>query len=54
MLPEYNILEFDIEIMCGTEYDPTIQQPRLFVAKNLNKALDDLGDYFRSEYGIED
>ncbi|MEE2924906.1 MAG: hypothetical protein VX619_09040 [bacterium] len=47
-------LEFDIEMMCGTEYDPTIQQPRLFVAKNLNKALDDLGDYFRSEYGIED
>ena len=47
-------LEFDIEIMCSTEYDPTIQQPRLFVAKSLNKALDDLSDYFGLEYGIED
>ena len=46
--------EFDIEIMSNTEYDPTIQQPRLFVAESLCKALDDLGDYFISEYEIED
>ena len=47
-------LEFDIEMMCNKEYDPTIQQPLLFVAKSLNQALDDLDNYFKSEYEIED
>lgn len=51
-----NIVEhlvFDIERMCSTNYDPTIQQPRLFVAESLSKALEDLGEYFETEYDIE-
>ena len=46
--------EFDIDAMCATEYDPTIQQPLLFVAKSLDEALDDLSNYFKLEYDIED
>lgn len=47
-------LNFDIDLMCQTNYDPTIQQPKLFVAESLTKALDDLSNYFKSEYDIED
>ncbi len=46
-------LEFDIDLMCNTNYDPTIQQQLLFVANSLDQALDDLSDYFESEYGVE-
>ncbi|MBT3784226.1 phenylalanine 4-monooxygenase [bacterium] len=44
--------EFDIETMCNTDYDPTIQQPRLFVAESLDFALKSLSEYFHENFDM--
>lgn len=46
-------LDFDIEKMCTTNYDPTIQQPKLFVAESMDFALAELSKYFRDVYEVQ-
>jgi len=45
-------LDFDIEKMCSTNYDPTIQQPYLFVAPSLDQALSALSEYFHQNFDM--
>ena len=46
-------LDFDIEKMCSTNYDPTIQQPLLFVSPSLDQALDALSTYFHKNFDMK-
>jgi len=45
-------MPFDIEKMCRTNYDPTIQQPLLFLAPSLDAALSELSEFLRKEFQI--
>ena len=45
-------LDFDIEKMCATNYDPTIQQPLLFVSPSLEEALNSLSNYFHENFDM--
>lgn len=46
-------LEFNIEEIVKTDYDPTIQQPQLFLAQSLNYAMDKLSNYLSKRYSLD-
>ena len=46
-------VDFDIEAIINTDYDPTIQQPLLFLSKSLDHALDEISSYLQDRYQLE-
>ncbi|PCJ18975.1 MAG: hypothetical protein COB02_09585 [Candidatus Cloacimonadota bacterium] len=46
-------VDFDIQKIIKTDYNPTIQQPLLFVSKSLSHALDEISSYLEEKYDLK-